>query len=200
MYSVTVRIEGIESRRRSAGLLHLVIGFFMILAASNYYRYKQDIGFASLMLVLLVASFSIFYGLFRRKVDLSVRYNFHLRLLQLLTFGYLAIRMFPVAHKIDIVSLVLFMLLCLTLLFSERRIFSETTIFIDKTGIRIPGIFKEHQLGWEELNDVVIREDFITFFHKQDKYLQFQVKQDLSTLEVAKMNAFCREQLDQQNV
>jgi hypothetical protein len=41
----------------------------------------------------------------------------------------------------------------------------------------------------------VVREDFITLFHVERKYLQYQVLQDLSTLEVAKMNAFCKEKL-----
>ena len=41
-----------------------------------------------------------------------------------------------------------------------------------------------------------MREDFITLFHIRQKYLQFQVLQDLSTLEIAKMNAFCKEQLE----
>jgi hypothetical protein len=43
---------------------------------------------------------------------------------------------------------------------------------------------------------VIIREDFLTLFHVKKKYLQYQVMQDLSTLEVAKINAFCREQIE----
>ena len=43
------------------------------------------------------------------------------------------------------------------------------------------------------LVEVLVREDFITLFHAGKKYLQYQVLQDLSTLELAKMNAFCRE-------
>jgi len=42
-----------------------------------------------------------------------------------------------------------------------------------------------------------VREDFITIFHIREKYLQYQVMQDLSTLEVAKMNAFCRDKIEQ---
>jgi hypothetical protein len=44
--------------------------------------------------------------------------------------------------------------------------------------------------------EVIVREDFLTIFSTNKKYLQFQVLQDLSTLEVAKMNAFCREKVE----
>jgi hypothetical protein len=42
----------------------------------------------------------------------------------------------------------------------------------------------------------VVREDFITVFNNNKKYLQYQVMQDLSTLEVAKMNAYCKEKVE----
>jgi hypothetical protein len=60
----------------------------------------------------------------------------------------------------------------------------------------IPGNYKDHLVSWEELTEVIIREDFLTLFHVKKKYLQYQVMQDLSTLEVAKINAFCREQIE----
>jgi hypothetical protein len=82
------------------------------------------------------------------------------------------------------------------LMFSEKRIFQETTIFLDGSGIKIPGYYVDHIVKWENISEVVIREDFVTIFHIKEKYLQFQVLQDLSTLEVAKMNAFCKEKLE----
>ena len=57
----------------------------------------------------------------------------------------------------------------------------------------IPGNYKDYLVRWEDLSEVVVREDFLTLFHIKKKYLQYQVMQDLSTLEVAKLNAFCRE-------
>ena len=68
--------------------------------------------------------------------------------------------------------------------------------FFDESGIRIPGNYKDYLVKWDELTEVVVREDFLTFFHIKKKYLQYQVMQDLSTLEVAKLNAFCREQIE----
>jgi hypothetical protein len=196
MYSIAVKIDGIESRRRSAGLLHIVTGFFMIVNASNYYRFTSYKNFGLTAIFLFVASFSLFYGFFRRKVDAPARYNYLLRLVQTVCFTALGFLMLKVGRSIDYIGDFIFAFLSILLMFSERRIFQETTIFLDDSGIKIPGYYKDHLVQWENISEVVIREDFITIFHIKEKYLQFQVMQDLSTLEVAKMNAFCKEKVE----
>jgi hypothetical protein len=98
--------------------------------------------------------------------------------------------------NIQYFSFLAFALITMILVFSERRIAQETNILIDESGLRIPGLTGDHLIKWEDLENVVVREDFITIFHRKQKFLQYQVKQDLSTLEVAKMNAFCREMIE----
>jgi hypothetical protein len=196
MYSVTVKIEGIESRRRSAGILHVVIGFFMIFNASNYYRITNYKNLLPVAFVLLVASVSLFYGFFRRRMDLGAHYNYWLRLVQVMAFTILGILMIGTGRPTDYIGVFVFALLCIVLMFSERRIFQETTIYFSEEGIKIPGYYRDHLVKWDELSEVVVREDFLTIFNSNKKYLQYQVMQDLSTLEVAKMNAFCREKVE----
>lgn len=196
MYSVAVKIEGIESRRRSAGLLHIVIGFFMIFNASNYYRFTNYKNIWPVAFILLVASISLFYGFFRKKMDLSAHYNYWLRLVQVISFTTLGFLVLETGRAADYVGVFVFALLCIVLMFSEKRIFQDTTLYFIEEGIKIPGYYREHLVKWEELSEVVVREDFLTIFHIDKKYLQYQVMQDLSTLEVAKMNAFCKEKLE----
>jgi hypothetical protein len=196
MYSVGVRIDGIVSRRRSAGVLHVIIGLYLIIEAAAFYRYQAYRNFAAVIPVLMIGSFSLFYGFFRRRIDLTYRYNYWLRLLQVLTFTVLGILMTGVGQPMDSISLFVFAFLCIILLFSERKIFQETNILFDEQGILIPGDYRDHLVKWDAIEDVVVREDFLTIFHKKEKYLQYQVMQDLSTLELAKMNAFCREQIN----
>ena len=200
MYSVTVKIEGIESKRRSAGLLHIITGFFLIAKGYDYYRLLNYQSFFSLLPIFLVAGISIFYGFFRRKVDVFAKYNSLVRVLQCITFLVLGAAMMKRGTTWDYAGLFLFAFLCLLLLLSEKRIFQETTLFFDEKGVSIPGNYKDHLVSWEELNEVIIREDFLTLFHVKKKYLQYQVMQDLSTLEVAKINAFCREQIEKAGV
>ncbi|MFL5811456.1 MAG: hypothetical protein ACJ749_18170 [Flavisolibacter sp.] len=197
MYSITVRIDGIENRRRSAGLLHVVIGFFMIVNAATYYRFTGYSNYIPVVPILLIASVSLFYGVFRRKLDWNAHYNYWLRLVQVVSFTILGILLTTVGRPIDYMGVFIFTVLSIILLFSERRIFQETVIMLTEEGITIPGYYRDHLVSWEELSEVVIREDFITLFHIKQKYLQYQVKQDLSTLELAKMNAFCRGKIEE---
>jgi len=200
MYSVTVKIEAIESRRRSAGLLHVLVGFVFLMKAADYYRYLDYALPIPPLPFFAIGLLSLAYGFFRKRLDLLARYNFLLRLVQVIGFATLGLVMVRLEKTLDYSTLFVFALLTLLLLFSERRIFAETTIFFDEAGLRIPGGYKDHFVGWEELEDVVVREDFLTIFHIRKKYLQFTVLQDLSTLEVAKLNAFCKEQLAKHTV
>ena len=197
MFSVAVKIDGIESRRRSAGLLHIVLGLFLIIKSADYYKFLEYRNFVPVIPFLLTGSFSLFYGFFRKKIDFTYRYNYWLRLLQVIAFTVLGFMLSGVStNTIDYLGVFVFVPLSLVLLFSERRIFDVTAITIDERGISIPGYYRDHLIPWNQLSEVVVREDFITIFHQRQKYLQYQVMQDLSTLEVAKMNAFCREKIE----
>ncbi len=196
MYSIAVKIDDIEKRRRSAGLLHVVMGLFLIAKAADYFKYLEYKNFLPVLPILLIASFSLIYGLFRKKLDPAAQYNYWLRILQTVCFTVLGVLLINSEKPIDYIAAFIFAFISVFLFFSERRIFNETTIFLNDKGIKIPSYYKEHLVTWEELTDVKVREDFITIFHAKEKYLQYQVMQDLSTLEVAKLNAFCREQID----
>ena len=196
MYSIAVKIEGIESRRRGAGILHIIIGFFMIFNASNYYRTTNYKNLLPVALVLLVASNSLSYGFFRKRMDLSAHYNYWLRLTQVISFTVLGVLMTAAAKPTEYFGVFVFAFLGIVLMFSEGRIFQETTIYFSEDGIKIPGYYRDHLLKWNEISEVVVREDFLTLFNTNQKYLQYQVVQDLSTLEVAKINAFCKEKVE----
>ena len=196
MYSVTIKIDGIESRRRSAGLLHIVIGFFLIIKTVKYIEYLGYKNILPAIPFLLIGAFSLFYGFFRRKIDFTYHYNYWLRLLQLITFTALGTVMIRIAEPIDYIGVFVFAVLSIMLMFSERKIFHETSILMNETGVIIPGYYRDHMVKWEDLTDVTVREDFITLFHIKQKYLQYQVIQDLSTIEVAKMNEYCKSRID----
>ena len=127
---------------------------------------------------------------------MMAKLNSRVRLLQIFAFLALCFVFARMNQTFDLVFCIIFGLVSMLLYFSERKIFEETCIRLDEEGIRIPGMYKEHFVSWDEISEVVIREDFITLFHVKKKYLQYQVLQDLSTLEVAKINAYCREQIE----
>lgn len=196
MYTVAVKIEGLEKRRRSTGLIHVIMGFFLLIKSLDLYKYLDEKSITPVLPFVVVAIVSLVYGFFRKRLDLLAKHNAGLRLLQVVAFASFAVLMYRIGRDIDVIGLSIWAFLALVLFFSEKRVFQETALTFTKEGIRIPGSYKDHLVDWKVLESVTIRHDFITLFHQGKKYLQYQVMQDLSELEVVKMNAFCKEQLE----
>ena len=197
MYTVAVKIEGMEKRRRTTGLIHIIIGFFLLLKTYDLYKLSDEKASVALVLFLAIAVASLAYGFFRRRLDITAKHNAGLRLLQTVAFLSFGLLMYRLGKTIDYLSLFLWAFLTLMLFFSEKKVFQETVITFTTGGIKIPGTYREHLVEWQVLEEVTVRHDFITLFHQGKKYLQYQVMQDLSELEVVKMNAFCKEQIEQ---
>jgi hypothetical protein len=189
MLSITVKIEGVERRKKSASLLHIVAGCFLIAKGADYYRYLGYEDFLPVAPFFTVALMSVIYGLFRRRIDPEAQMNYWLRLLQVVTFTILGALMVVAGRQIDYISLFLWSAVTLMLLLSEKKLFS---------GVLIPGIYRSHVVPWSELSNVIVRQDFVTIFHRDEKYLQYQVMQSLTDLELVKMNGFCRERIEKQ--
>lgn len=195
-FTIAVKIEGLEKKRRSTGLIHVIVGFYLLLKSLDLYNYLLSASLTPVIPFLLVGAVSLFYGFFRKKIDLPAKHNPGIRLLQTVTFFSFAIVMIRLNSTIDYISLFIWSALTLVLFFSEKKVFKDSFITISEAGLTVPGTYNEHLVKWEILEDVVVRNDFITIFHKDKKYLQFQVLQDLSELELVKMNSFCRENLE----
>ncbi|HEY0067876.1 MAG TPA: hypothetical protein VGB46_10950 [Flavisolibacter sp.] len=200
MLSITVKIEGVERRKRSASLLHIVAGCFLIAKGADYYRYLGYEDFLPVAPFFTVALISVIYGLFRRRIDPEAQMNYWLRLLQVVTFTILGALMVVAGRQIDYISLFLWTFVTLMLLISEKKLFSETELLLKEEGVLIPGIYRSHVVPWNELTNVIVRQDFVTIFHRDEKYLQYQVMQSLTDLELVKMNSFCREKIEKQAV
>lgn len=196
MYTVAVKIEGLEKRRRSTTLVHAIIGFFLLIKCFDLYKYMVEKSLVPILPFLTVAAASIFYGFFRKRFDAPAKHNAAMRFLQTVTFLTFGVLMYRLDKTIDYIGLFLWAFLTLILFFTEKKAFQETNIIITDEGIKIPGTYREHLVEWDTLETVAIRHDFITLFHKGKKYLQYQVMQDLSELEVVKMNAFCKEKIE----
>lgn len=196
MYTIAVKIEGMDKRRRSTSLVHAIIGFFLLIKSFDLYNYLEGRSIVPLLPFLLIGMVSLFYAFFRNRVDITARHNAGLRLLQTVTFFSFGFLMMRIGRSMDYIGLFIWGALTLILFFSEKRVFKETMLQLTEKGIVIPGTYREYLVDWQTLENVVVRNDFVTLFHRGKKYLQYQVLQDLSELELVKMNAFCREMIE----
>lgn len=199
MHRLTIKIEGIEQRKKSTGMLHLAAAFLLIMEGSFYVRFTF---FKELVMLplFLVAAISLVYGLFRKNFDPVAKKNHWVRMLQFLAFVVLSILMMNIGKEIRAVSLAFFAAIVLVLLFSERKIFHNTDMLIQGDGIFVPGYFTAHHLPWPTIEEVVIRQDYITIFRKNQKYLQFELLKNIPLTELREMTIFCKQQVEHQVV
>jgi len=198
MYTIAVKIEGMDRRRRSTSLVHAILGFFLLMKSVDLYHYIQSRSIVPAIPFIAVGVVSLVYAFFRTRIDITAKHNAGLRLFQTVAFFSFGFVMLRLGKSIDYISLFVWGFLTLILFFSEKRIFNETVLTFSENGVLIPGTYRDHLVAWSSLESVVARHDFITLFHRGKKYLQYQVLQDLSELELVKVNAFCKEQIEKQ--
>src|SRR5688572_14012572 len=101
MYTVAVKIEGMERRRRTTGLIHIIIGFFLLLKSFDLYKLSDETTNLAIVLFLALAVVSLVYGFFRRRLDITAKHNAGLRLLQTVAFLSFGVLMYRLGKTID---------------------------------------------------------------------------------------------------
>lgn len=200
MFKISVKLEGIERRKRSTGLLHIVAGFFLVLNTGSYYSNTSNVNLSLMVPVYIVALVSLGYGAFRKKVDPAARYNHWIRVLQFLTFAFLSISLGHLISTLPLASLILWAVVILFLMFTERKMFEDTDLQIKEEGIFVPGYFRSHVIPWQLMEAFVLRPDFLTITRKDQKYVQLELLKGLTATEIQAINSFCRNQISEQSV
>ncbi len=196
MHSLAVKLDGIERRKRSTGLLHIAAGCFLLAKGVDYLFYfnYQRIGMAVPVFAAVIISLA--YGFFKRKLDPAARHNHWVRLLQVGLFTILGINFINLGRQLDVAVLFIWAVICLFLMFTERKVFHDSQMVFNKDGIYIPGYFKSHRLFWNNIKEVVARPDYITIFQANDKYVQLELLREVPATELEHINSFCRQQIE----
>lgn len=195
MLNIPVKIEGIERRKRSTGLLHVVAGFFLIANAGTYNQLHNYEQFMVVAPVYIIALLSLIYGFMRKKVDPQARYNHWLRLAQFLIFTVLGVLMITLGKTLSAAGLFLWSVIIVLLLFTERKAFHDTALQLKDDGIQVPGYFRDHLLPWTVVEELVLRQDYVTILRKDKKYVQLELLFPVSPAETERINRYSKEQI-----
>lgn len=195
MLKIPVKIEGIERRKRSTGLLHIVAGFFLIANAGTYnqlHHYEQG---AVAIPVYVVAVMSLIYGFMRKRLDPQARYNPWIRFVQFLVFVLMGVLMMGLGKNLTGASLFLWAAITLMLVFTERKVFQEPDLLLQADGIHVPGYLKDHVVPWLIIEELVLRKDYVTILRKDKKYVQLELLSSLTEQETDQINRYSKEQI-----
>jgi hypothetical protein len=67
---------------------------------------------------------------------------------------------------------------------------------MDITGISVPTTFSSRVVGWNQLNNVILRNDLLTVDFKNNKILQLEVLDNIPDIKEDEINGFCRSRLN----
>ena len=197
MHKVAVKIEGIEKRKRSTGVLHILAGLFLLTATGTLVKYEAFSGYTQVVLLYAAAAASLIYGFFRKRIDPVAKLNHWVRLAQFVAFAVIGISLLNKAGTVSVVSYFLWAVVVVFLMFTERKVFHDTDILIKKEGIYIPGYFTNHQLPWHIISEFIIRQDFVTITRKNKSYVQLELLQKIEQREIDAINEFAAHQITQ---
>jgi hypothetical protein len=194
-YSIPVYFEPFERQKKAARLIHLLAGFLMI--ANAWGDFNQPTPNLVFVVVQVAgAMLCILFAFAGKKVfPDSKNTNQVFRLVEALLFAYAAWYFFSKMNLTFMGLLQVLAAIGLILLFiTERKIFSATIVRIDDKGIHTPNNLADRFIAWNEIENMLIKNDFISINTTKNQFIQFETNIILSELEMDEMNAFCREQ------
>jgi hypothetical protein len=200
MHRIAIKIDGIERRKKSTGLFHVVAGLFLLANTAEYYKESGFKNFFSVLPMLLVGLVSLIYGLFRKKLDPAASFNHWIRVSQFLMFSILGVLMLQSKIEFRNISLLLWAAICIMLLFTERKIFHDAFLLFSKNNITIPGYFSNKVIPWSVIENIVVRQDFVTIYYPGNRYMQYEMLTEVTDTDIKTINLFCQQQIEQKQI
>jgi len=104
--------------------------------------------------------------------------------------------------KMDFRNFTLFLwaIICILLLFTERKIFHDAFLLVAKNSITIPGYFSNKVIPWSVIENIVVRQDFVTLYYQENRYIQYEMLVEINDVEIKKINQFCQQQLEEKQI
>lgn len=195
MHKLAVKLEGIERRKRTTGLLHVAAGCFLLLKSFDYLQLLQYRNAVNAIPFFAAAVISLLYGVLKKSRDPLARLNPWIRLMQVCVFAVLAIRFISYENTFSVGLLFAWVIGCLLLMFTERKVFQDAAMIFNNQGIVIPGYFSNRRLFWNGVKEVVVRPDYITIFRNSDSFLQYEVLNNMPVTALDEIALYCKEQV-----
>ena len=177
------------TRLRLQPVMHGMIGILFLFNVIGAYKMASPNWFiVGLFVIMGLASLAAPFVL--RRVRKFSETNSVLRMLQ--AFTMLSGCLYFLSHMQPIVGFTLF----LTGLgvgyigYAEYKILQPSYVSFDATAITLPTLLGTRRIGWNEMKNVILRNDLLTLDFKNNKILQLEVLDDISTTKAAEMNQF----------
>lgn len=190
-YSIPIRFEPFERQKKAARLVHFLAAFLML--ANAWGDFNQPTPNLLFTVVQIAGSLITLVYAFAGKKILGTSRNGLFRIMEALIFVFAAWYFYS---KMNLHLMGLLQILAavglIMLFITERTIFTPTVVTIDEKGITTPNNIKNRFMPWASIDNMLIKNDFVSINTIHNHFIQYETNVMLSELQMDEMNAFCR--------
>jgi hypothetical protein len=189
MYKFRILHPNAITRLRLQPVMHGMTGILFLFNVIGAYKMEQP-NWLIVLLFTVMGLVSVLFPFLMRRMRKFAEANTVLRMLQ--AFTMLSGCLYFLSHMQPIVGFTLFLagLGIGYIGYAEYKILQPSHAEFDTTGITLPTVFGKRRIGWNEMKNVILRNDLLTLDFKNNKILQLEVLDDISTTRAAEMNNF----------
>jgi hypothetical protein len=183
------------TRLRLQPVMHGMIGILFLFNVIGVYKMANP-NWVMAALFIVMGSASLLFPFMLRRMRKITETNSVLRMLQ--AFTLLSGCLFFLSHMQPLIGLTLLLagLGVAYIGYAEYRILQPAYVSTDTTGISLPTVFGQRRHGWNEMKNVILRNDLLTLDFKNNKILQLEVLDEFGPVEAAEMNAFFQSRIN----
>ncbi|MFY0254981.1 hypothetical protein ACDQ55_13620 [Chitinophaga sp. 30R24] len=189
MHNLRILHPNTNSRVRLLPVMHGLTGILFLFNAIGIYQRPTPNWF--LVVFFLLTGFAcIAFPFVMRKFKKFTEANTVARMLE--AFICLTGTLYFLSHRQPFTALML-LLVGIGMAYvgwMEHRIFQPSFIKMDTTGISLPTLFSRKLVGWNELNNVILRNDLLTIDFKNNKILQLEILDEPGKMKREELNTF----------
>jgi hypothetical protein len=191
-YKIPILFEPFKKQKKAARLLHLLAGFLMI--ANAWGDFKQPSPNLVFVVVQVAgAILAILFAFAGKKMFVNHGFaNSMFRLAEAAILFYASSYFFGMNLSMMGMLQIVAGIGLLLLFFTERKIFTDCFVRIEDKGVYTPNNLKDRLIEWKDVDNMLIKNDFVSINTKQNQFIQYETGVMLSELQMDEMNAFCR--------
>lgn len=193
-YKIRILHPNAETRLRLQPVMHGLAGILFLMNGIGVYNSPSPNWSMAIFFILLGLGSLVFPFVMKRFRNIQAA-NSLARMVQ--AFVSLTGCLYFLSHMQPLISVLLFLtgIASAYIGWAEYKIFQPCFVNIDMMGVLLPGTFSDKLIGWNQLNNVILRNDLLTIDFKNNKVLQLEVLDETGAVTADEMNAFFRSRL-----
>ncbi|MBW8687696.1 hypothetical protein [Chitinophaga rhizophila] len=193
-YRIRILHPNAMTRLRLQPVMHGLAGILFLMNGIGTYNSPSPNWAMAIFFIVLGLGSLAFPFVMRRFRNIQSA-NSMARLIQ--AFVSLTGCLFFLSHMQPLIGILLFLtgIASAYIGWAEYKIFQPCYVKIDMMGLALPGTFSDRTIGWNQLNNVILRNDLLTIDFKNNKVLQLEVLDERGATTVDEMNHFFKSRI-----